>query len=240
MKACKGYLMSAVVIILISVLWGCRLSPKEPKEIVIDEKTYVSGFYGTMYPYEFELSEEGSEVDGKLYRKVISEQFELMHVDAGPYSEGTIYCEKGMYSEAKAYYDDNENYNYYLKKGVKKTGDKTDVITVEIDDIDKDIFVRLIEFVQSNSYDPFGKNKKTKTKDVAMPEDMSGRLVFYRVSKDGMFTTGTGDYFHIVDGKLMLVYQYDYDKGVNPKMIAVEVPKDISDYITDYVKERVE
>ena len=56
-------------------------------------------------------------------------------------------------------------------------------------------------------------------------------LAFYKKRKDGMFTSLQGHEFCIVDGKLLLVFYYDYGNGEYEKMAAVKVPGEISEYM---------
>jgi hypothetical protein len=229
-------LLSTILAIL--VLSGCSLSFIVPESIRIDNKTYKTGFYGTLYPNEFPLTEYTLQNTFFKLVRIDHDTFELYHAGIGPYPYGTIYCEESQYEQVSEYYNDPANYTYYCILGVDKT-DGTCAQTVELPDVDTALFDDLLSFADQSGYDPFDSqhNSKVETVDLPMPDDdVDTRMVFYKESNDGLFCSEIGVDYYIIDNSLYRVFVYDYGHGEYEKLVAVEVPKYISDYFVSYME----
>lgn len=215
-----------------SLLFACvGSSPNAPEKISDGNTNYMTGFYGSLFPEEFEYSGESVEIKNTTLNRIKHERFALYHADVGSYTTGTIYCAEKDYKNAQEYYSNPENYSYHCVLGVDL--DKT----IEIDDVDKSQFSDLVAFAENNAYDPFDKkhNSKINTTTLPMP-DHNGKIVLYKKSLDGLFTSTTGNEYYIIDNCLYLVYRYDYGHGEYKQLIAVKVPDEISAYFTEYLK----
>lgn len=220
---------------------GCGMSPDGPETVSIGDHTYATGFYGTLFPHKFDFSEEIYEVDDTEYRGIEYDRFDLIHADIGSYTEGTIYCRESQFDEAEKYYSDPENYTYYCRVGEFRKESDPEYFDIS-EEIDPEMFEALREFAEQNSYEPFDlfKNSGIEKIEVPIPDKKtSPTLVFYKESKDGIFTSSTGESFHIIDGELVLVYYYDYGFGEYEKLVGVIVPDEISDYIIDFLERYV-
>lgn len=227
-----------ITIAFILMLSGCfKLSLNGSETLHIDDKTYKSGFYGVLFPNDYELDGKTLKFNNIILSKIKHDEFELYHADIGPYTEGTIYCEEGDYENAVAFYNDPQNYSYYCVLGVDSNTTKTK--TIEISEIDTNKFDALLKFADESNYNPFDKehNAKIEKVDLPMPDDtQETRLVFYKESVDSLFTSSQGTDYYIINNHLYSVYQYDFGHGEYEKLIAVKVPDEISIYFVEFMK----
>ena len=227
-----------IMLILMLTLTGCvGLAPNGPETLKTNEQTLKTGFYGTLFPNDFDLTEVTLEIQNIKLNKISHDRFDLYHADIGSYTKGTIYCAEKDYENALAFYADSSNYSYYCILGVDSTTQSTK--TVEFSDVDTDKFNALLEFADRSDYDPFDKkhNAKIEKVELPMPDNTKDtRLVFYKQSNDGLFVSSTGTDFYILNNHLYAVYQYDFGHGEYKKLIAVKVPDDISTYFVEYMK----
>lgn len=228
----------AIVHVLTLTLTGCvGLSPKGPDTLKSKENTFKTGFYGTLFPNDFEVAGETFEINNITLNKIEHDTFDLYHADIGSYTEGTIYCSEKDYEDALAFYNNPQNYSYYCILGVNSNTQSK--MTVELSDFDTDKFNALLEFADKSNYDPFDKkhNDKIEKVELPMPDNTKDtRLVFYKESTDKLFDSSKGTDYYILDNHLYSVYQYDFGHGEYKKLIAVKVPDDISDYFVEYMK----
>lgn len=229
--------MKKIMIILLLIttvmLTGCvglvGMSPDGPETVELNNQTYKTGFYGTMFPNCMKYADEICEIDDVEYKKVEHENFDLYHAQNGEYLEGTVYCNEEQYEEASTYYSDGKNYLYYCMIDNDKN---------EIDDVDTEMFNALLNFADNSEYMPFDEDHNEKVEKIEMPmpdENTHKKLIFYKESKDFLFTSSKGHEFYIIDNSLYFVYQYVHDEECD-KLIAVGVPSEISEYFVDYMK----
>ncbi len=220
-----------ILLITLFLFTGCvRLSPPAPTTVTVNESTYQTGFYGTMFPHRFNHRKRIITDTNEVYYEVPHESFRFVHTYEGSYAEGTIYCHQADYEAASAYYSDPSNYTYYCKINGYPT---------VIQDIDLEMFSMLLAFAKDSGYSPFSPlhNQKIKKVDLPIPDSKSSPpLIFYKESNDLMFTSSKGEIFHIIDNTLYLVYFYDSGYGLYEKLVAVKVPDEISNYIVEYIK----
>lgn len=225
------------------LLSGCfGLAPAGPESVEIDGRTYKTGFYGTLYPCEYPLTEQTLHGDNLTLVQIQHNAFELYHADIGPYVEGTVYCEESQYDKLLSYYADPVNYSFYCTLGVDMLSGETAQI-MEIPDVDPNMFEDLLRFAEVSYYDPFNSehNSQIETEELPMPDDtVQTRLVFYKKSKDSLFISSRGYEYYIIDDHLYFVYQYDFSHGEYEKLIAVKVPDNISTYFVAYMKPYLE
>lgn len=226
------------VLVLALTLTGCvGLSPNAPETLKSNEKTLKTGFYGTLFPNNFELDGETFEINNIALNKIVHDSFEIYHANVGSYMEGTIYCAEKDYENALDFYNDPKNYSYYCILGVDSDTQNTE--TIEIPEIDTDKFNALLDFADKSNYDPFDKkhNAKIEKVELPMPDDTKDtRLIFYKESKDRLLISSMGTEYYIINNHLYKVYQYDLGHGEYEKLIAVKVPDDISAYFVEYMK----
>ena len=228
----------ALLLIIALILTGCvGLSPDGPEMLEGDGEVFKTGFYGTLFPNNYVLTDESLNINNITLNKIAHDNFELYHADIGSYTEGTIYCAEKDYENALAFYSDPKNYTYYCILGVESDTQSTK--TIEVSDVDTDKFNALLDFADKSNYDPFDKkhNAEIEKVDLPMPDDTKDtRLVFYKESKDKLFNSSKGTDYYIINEHLYSVYQYDFGRGEYEKLIAVKVPDDISSYFVEYMK----
>lgn len=227
-----------IILALVFMLTGCiGLSNKAPQKIESDEKNYITGFYGTLFPNVYELDGKVIKSNNIDLNKIVHDRFELYHANVGSYTEGTIYCAESDYENAVSFYSDPRNYSYYCIIGVDSNTQKAR--TIEIPEIDTNKLDALLAFAEQSNYDPFNKehNDKIEKVELPMPDDTNDfRLVFYKESVDSLFVSSKGTDYYILNNQMYCVYQYDFGHGEYEKLIAVKVPDDISSYFVELMK----
>ncbi len=232
----KIILLVFALILSLSLLSGCiGLSPEAPESISNGNTVYKTGFYGSLFPNEFEYSGVSIEIKSNTLNKIKHDKFSLYHANIGSYTEGAIYCLESDYANVYDYYNNHDNYSYHCSIGVDS--DTKVIETIKLEDVDTDKFHALLKFAENNTYDPFDKkhNSKIATISLSMP-DHSSKIVFYKESSDFLFISTTGNEYYIIDNHLYLVYQYDFGHGEYEKLIAVKVPDEISNYFVQYME----
>lgn len=228
----------AIILILALTLTGCiGLAPDGPESLISSGNVYKTGFYGTLFPHSYELTDEPLTINEVVLNKIRHNLFELFHADIGSYSNGTIYCAEKDYKNAFAFYNHPQNYTYYCILGVET--DTQNTTTIEIPNVDTDKFDALLAFADRSNYDPFdtAHNAKIEKIELPMPDDTKDiRLIFYKESVDHLFISSAGSEYYILNDQLYLVYRYDFGHGLYEKLIAVKVPEDLSAYFVEFMK----
>ncbi len=214
------------------------MSALDVDPVTIDGKEYSTGFYGTLYPKNFELSEETYTIDDIEYCRIEDERFDLVHASVGFYESGTIFCDESQYEEAKEYYSDSDNFNYYCRIGEHNLNEPDfEPLVIDLSEEDKEMLDAIIVFGEENEYNPFNMLKNEEVEQVRLPlipdYKTSPKLIFYKESKDGMFTSIKGPEFREIDGKIYLIFFYDYNHGESKETVCVEVPEEMNDYILE-------
>lgn len=222
----KGFKRKAILFVVIGIflLAGCTtpLDFFPPNKITVEGRLYRTGFYGDLYPDEFSFIGEEYSVGGSVAWQLDIERFDLMQMDKGFKTGGTIYCADSQWEEAKAYYADGENYIFYCDIDVPGE-DKTKVI----EHMDYEQFEALYEFSNKNEYTPFSSKERSGQKTIDFPDkSVSPRLKFYKQSKDGLFTS-LRHHYYVVEDKMYLVRYYDYGED---KIYVMEIPGEIAAY----------
>lgn len=223
---------AAMLSLTILTLCGCPLleSLMEPPETLShDGKTYKTGFYGDLYFNEENISSGTPTFDYKNFsfydldfpghdwiacRSVISK----------------IYTTEPTFESERAFYDSNENFDFYCTISGRDNSEQT----VKINNPDMEKFSQLWTFAASHDYDPSHAGADKGQQKHAMPDPASEHYEarFYKVSKDGFFTSYKGNLFVMQDGKLQLLYYYDYANGNSSQsgMYTVELPAALEPY----------
>jgi hypothetical protein len=225
----KKAVLVAICVLFISALTACGFNLFVPKTVTIENVTYRNGFYGDLWPENLTYVGDSYEVGANEFRRVDCEQFDWVHSAIGDTSNGVLYCAEDQWEQARAYYADSDTFVYYCKIGAQYV-DRDPTITV-VSDMDPQQFDALMAFADTNSYNPFGSNEDVKTRRLPIPSrDESPAFVFYRESNDGFFTSFKGNTFHVIDGRLFLVFYYDYGFGEYEELVAVDVPDEVGQY----------
>lgn len=197
----------------------------------MDGTIYRNGFYGDdLIPINLTYKKKSFKMEQYEFNVVENEQFDWVHGKLGNTIQGVLYCAENQWETAKTYYADSDNFAYYCYvEGINAT------TSIALPNIDPEKFDELLEFTNANSYNPFGSNRHVKRRRLLMPDrNECPDIVFYKESNDGFFTTGKGKQFHLIDGKLLLVFYYDGNHGKSPEeLVAVDVPDELGQYFID-------
>lgn len=235
-----------VVVILLLQLFGCASSwsfitedDYSKKTVKIDGKLYRAGFYSNdLWPKIKEHPVDGIKVGRVTYYPVELSGFECLHA---PHTNGTtnglVYCLDSQWEEAKAYYEDQENFSYYCDITTDWISGTENSDIHRIDDMDPEKFEDLKNWAEKRN-DPFDALDRTLGEieeadpiyRPSLPEFYG--IFFYKESNDGNFVTFKGDEYTIVDGKLYYIRNYN----AKEKMLhVIEMPEETADYFIDLV-----
>lgn len=200
-------------------LAACSLLPshRDPARIEIGGEAYVSGFYENLWPDGIAFGEDDPpafETEYHLWWEVAGAPFSLYCAQnkEALYWNPTVYCKESESEEAGAYYADAKNFDYYM--GLY--GDSHKDERIKLGGADTALLEKAISLnarIQENA----GKGLLTGKKDfsdieISIPyaEVLPVQPVFYRMSKDGFFTTEQNDWL-VADGKVSVFGSYDAD-----------------------------
>jgi len=216
-----------------SAIISYALNSIVPNEVLIEGVPYRNGFYGDLWPVNIIYTGESYKIGKNEFYRVKGEQFDLVHSNIGS-SAGILFCKKEQWENARTYYANSENFLYYCLVGNKHNYNNYVVTTLT--DIDPSKFDDLLTFANKNYYNPFSSNKGIKTRRLPIPDrNVSKELTFYKESRDGIFQSDRSHIFLIVDGKLLLVFQYDYGHGKYKELVAVDVPDELGQYFIEII-----
>lgn len=200
-------------------LAACSLLPshRDPARIEIGGEAYVSGFYENLWPDGIAFGEDDPpafETEYHLWWEVAGAPFSLYCTQnkEALYWNPTVYCKESESEEAGAYYADAKNFDYYM--GLY--GDSHKDERIKLGGADTALLEKAISLnarIQENA----GKGLLTGKKDfsdieISIPyaEVLPVQPVFYRMSKDGFFTTIQNEWL-VADGNLYIFGSYDGD-----------------------------
>ena len=200
-------------------LAACSLLPshRDPARIEIGGEAYVSGFYENLWPDGIAFGEDDPpafETEYHLWWEVAGAPFSLYCAQnkEALYWNPTVYCKESESEEAGAYYADAKNFDYYM--GLY--GDSHKDERIKLGGADTALLEKAISLnarIQENA----GKGLLTGKKDfsdieISIPyaEVLPVQPVFYRMSKDGFFTTIQNEWL-VADGKVSVFGSYDAD-----------------------------
>lgn len=222
-------ILSIILIVLILMLGGCT-GALDYHSVILDDVTYRTGFYGDLYVMDLQHSEEPVIKDENNYYKnfyrVEDTEYDLLITYPGGIN-GELYCLESNWEAAKEYYENPDNFTYYCG---------TDSGRFELENIDIEKYEELTKFTKENIYVPFNSLHNNSVKTLTMPIPDSMEYVFYKQSKDNIFTSSKGYEFLVADGKLILLFRYNYHQGeAEPECTYVEVPENLSNYFVSLI-----
>lgn len=208
-----------------------------PNRVKIEGEEYRTGFYGDLWPKNLSFTGEEYEVRGIIFRRLEGTTFDCVQARIGGKTGGTIYCLASQWEEAKAYYEDGENYTYYCGIGaIEATEDEKRLFQIE--DIDLEKYEALMEHGGVFAYDPFDavKNKASEFREVTIDTlevDPRPYINFFKQSKDGNFGSYKAHYFFILDGTMYLARYHNMSEHF---VSAVEVSEETASYFIELVE----
>jgi hypothetical protein len=206
-----------------------------PNEVLIEGVTYRNGFYSNLWPLNITYTGDSYKVGENEFYRVKCEQFDWVHSKIGGTTAGMLYCKDVQWENARAYYADSKNFQYYCLVGNKH--DVNNQVIVTLTDVEPSKFDELLNFANENDYNPFGSNKGIKTRRFPIfSRNVSEELTFYKASKDGIFESYQGSSFLVVDGKLFLVFKLDYG---HEELEAVDVEDELGQYFIGIIVNKV-
>lgn len=208
----------AMAAALTAVLSACSLLPsyRDPASIEIGGETYVTGFYGPLWPKGIRFADgepPAFETDHHRWWKVEGAPFSLycaQHKEA-IFWNPAVYCRESEAEAAESYYSDAENFEYYM--GLY--GDDSENERIKLDEnADTDLLERAISLnmrMQGNAWTgllPDGENLSGIETILPFKKVLSVQPVFYRVSKDGFFSTIQNDWL-VTEDEIYIFGHYD-------------------------------
>ena len=220
MRAILRILAAAATTASAAVLSACAFLPshRDPERIEIGGESYVSGFYENLWPDGIVFDEDDPpafETEYHLWWEVASAPFSLYCAQnkEALYWNPTIYCKESESEEIGAYYADAGNFDYYI--GLYGDSNENERIRLEAN-ANTALLEKAISLntrIQENE----GKGLLNGREDfsdieISIPyaKVLPVQPVFYRMSKDGFFTTEQNDWL-VADGKVSVFGSYDAD-----------------------------
>ena len=228
--------MKKVLLVLLSLLLfltSCADVPRLTIEVKTEDGVYRNGFYNDLYVIEPELHKKAFKYGDQQFYYLPNERFDLRMTYENS-AEATAFCATEQWEEAKAFYSKDENFYFYCLRGNIFDLDNSEIFLVP--DMDYEKFNMLYDFAETNGYDPFGAENKNTKRIINYEHSGNCEIVFYKESKDGVFTSFKGHEYHLLDGKLVLVYYYDANHGEKDELVYVEVPRDIAVYFEELLE----
>jgi hypothetical protein len=225
-RAVIGCLCGAILLGLCGGFGGCFFARSLKTTVTYSEREYKTGFYGELYfPVDIDFGGEEFELDGRTFYTLPLEGHHWIYTFTG--AQRVVYCLSEEWEQENAYYSDNDNFDFYCSMG-----NVYEPLTVaEIPNMDYDKFEELGTFADEHGYDPFNAKADKGQKAYPMPDWRDGEIRFYKVSKDGLFSSTKGNNLHLIDGRLVLLYRYYFaDDEAQECMYGVELPSELSDY----------
>ena len=217
--------------------------------VTIEGITYMSGFYGELYPIFGQVGDIGSEtlikdkeydVGTHSFRRVDYEGHDWVHSYIGKYSGGTVYCAENEWDQMYDYYADSNNFDYYFGIGYYMSEN-----VWNISDIDSQKFDELLTFGNINEYKPFDSrsNEKVMENICRIPKaEFLESVCFYKVSHDGYFTTIQAPRYFVHDDKLLMIFFHDggRESGGIEEVVALEVPDELGEYFINLIEQYIQ
>lgn len=218
-------------------------SVSAPLELQVAGEKYVRGFYDAdLYftRYEGSASDILAQQDGRTYYRLPHPSLRLLAFAESSRSstqENPVYCAESQLAEAKAYFTDRLAWTCYYGHGT----DMADRTVSAVAWASTEQFDELIKFCRENSYQPFAgaRNRSVRKVEFPMPEGPVNEIVFYKESNDGYFCSNKNDALILRDGKLHLVYAYDFDRqhdGAGAKIQAVPLPEELQAHFLSIIR----
>ena len=208
----------------------------ENDSIVYEGTAYRAGFCGnaTLCSAEFlgEALFEDENCDSWHFLK--NDHFSILFRWEGTLNgrpAGTFFCSEDDWESALAYYNDIANWKYYISFGHGiYFGPDYQPEYRAVPAVHAEKFIRITDFSDEKAYDPFSLVPRSDLLHIPLPNpDEIPAVHFCRISKDGSMEISSRT-FHYTDGRLLLLYRYDYGQGEDVELICTETPADLNDY----------
>lgn len=210
------------------------LGPEMPSTFAYEGITYRSGFCeGASLRSKDMLGEAFFEDEHcSTYHFLDNNSFSIVFrldgmLDSRPF--GTLYCAEADWEAARTRYAHPANWDYYccFKDGI---GIDPEPDYCSLPDVDAEKFLELQAFSHEYTYDPFRLESRNDLVRMPLSDAVQYPIVhFSRISRDGFLETESRT-FHFVDGRLLLLYQYDLGHGEHEDLLAVEIPAGLNEY----------
>lgn len=216
------------------------LGPEMPSKFTYEGITYHSGFCeGASLRSEDILGKAFFEDENyNTYHFLDNSCFPIVFrldgmLNSRPF--GTLYCAEADWEAARAYYADPANWDYYccFKEGI---GIDPDPDYCSFPDVDVEKFLELQAFSHENAYDPFSFESRNDFVRMPLFDAVQYPIVYFsRISRDGFLEVESRT-FHFVNGRLLLLYQYDLGHGEYEELLAVEIPAGLNEYFAPFLE----
>lgn len=235
MKRIIKSFFAGILSLTLLTLIGCPLLEnlmEPPESLSHNGKTYKSGFYGDLYFINGNTSLGSDTFD---YKNFTFYDLDFPGHDWIAYHNVNtkIYTTESTFESERAFYSSDENFNFRCTITCTDNSEQS----LEITNPDPEKFSRLLTYASAHEYDPFhaGADKGQRRHPLPDPSSEHYEASFYKVSKDGLFISYKGNHFVMQDGKLQLLYYYDYANGNSSRdgMYTVELPSDIEPYFRE-------
>ncbi len=211
--------------------------------VVYNGVTYKTGFYSDDFFIKniFVLQDIVAD-DGNGYYTIFDDKYNFLYDGSNSQYEhntyslygGELYIDESQFDEAKSYYDDINNYDYYYEYCWDTVYSSPQ--RLQIQNMNSDMYNELEQFVEEN------KNKNDGLA-IDMPEINAelSPMFLYKESKDGYFESNIPKDFLVINDKLVMMLYTDangtMDNKPNGELVYIEVPENLSDYFINLFKE---
>lgn len=235
MKKLVSFILCATLVLCCT---SCAYIFPQPDTVTIEGTLYKRAFVSELFPVDDCVSTDSVSIAGNSYFEYPNAQYDC-YISYDRNAQPNVYFPSEQYHEAVSYYTDPNHFTFYCLIGNIHDTNQQEVSVIQ--NIDAPMFARLLEFSSKNEYNPltlFNKEDGLVKVPIANPDNWTAdEIHFYKESNDGAFSTSKGYTFIMHDGKLSLLYQYDWGDDNAPEMLLRSVPTEISDYFCTLLKE---
>ena len=212
-------------------LSGCFWLPScnDPESMEIDGETYVSGFYDGLYVVGISYrAPETAAFESQYHNwwKVGGASFEMYCAQNKEALNWTpaVYCRESEFDQAKAYYTDTANYDYYIG------GWEEGAPRVKLSEEDGTEYAERAMQCKADVTGGVSDGHENRLVTVGTENFDWYRAVIYRMSKDGIFTTEQSEWaiysdnlyvFSGYDGEKRQATFYRTDEDVSAHMVSL-------------------
>jgi len=228
--------MKKFIFVLLAIcvfLTSCGNISSVTIEVETESGVYRNGFYGDLYVIDPKTPEKAFKYGKQQFYYLPNENFDLRITYENP-AVATAFCHVEQWEEAKDFYSENENFDFYCLRGNVHDPKNSEIFSIP--DMDYEKFNMLYDFAEAKGYDPFGAENINAKRIINYEHRGNCEIIFYKESKDGVFTSFKGHKYHLLGGKLVLVYYYDANHGEKNELVYIEVPRDIAAYFEELLK----
>lgn len=235
MKSFKTNSIIALSLLLFMLLGlsGCFLLPKyrDPKSIEIDGVEYVTGFYEDLGFIGADYRENDTclfESEYHYWWRLENSTFDFYYCrnKESLWWHPSLYCKKSEFKQIKEYYQNIDNFDYYVGETYKNgESDRKIVTSADVETLEK-----IIYFGDNADYSFFNR-KYERVKLNILDKDYKEPLI-YRVSKDGLFVKNSANWIYW-ENKL---YSLDYHDGSDYMTYAFPLDNELSSFAIEFLQ----